>query len=274
MTRDNLGNRMKAYYEEVPNLKLTRKTPVALRLDGKAFHTLTRNFKKPYDEVFHNAMNQTMKYLCENIQGCVFGYTQSDEITLILVDYQTPETSAWFDYKVQKLCSIAASMTTMAFNRIFGDEVSEEFESMFEEFLPNGELNPNFNSKEVKKLVQAHNDALSKGAMFDARCFNIPKEEVGNLILWRQMDATRNSIQMLGRCYFSCKELQNKNCTQIKEMLLKKGIDWDKEKNSFKWGTACYKVKGEPHDKWYIDENMPVLKEDWDFINRWVFVKD
>lgn len=274
MTRDNLGNRMKTYYEEVPNLKLTRKTPVALRLDGKAFHTLTRNFKKPYDEVFHKAMNSTMKYLCENVQGCVFGYTQSDEITLILVDYQTPETSAWFDYKVQKLCSIAASMTTMAFNRIFGDEVSEEFESWSEELLPSGEPNPNFRNKELKELIQVHNDALGKGAMFDARCFNIPKEEVGNLILWRQMDATRNSIQMLGRCYFSCKELQNKNCTQIKEMLLEKGVDWDKEKNSFKWGTACYKVKGDPHDKWFIDENMPVLKEDWEFINKWVFMKD
>ena len=111
---DNLGTRMKEYYEAIPKVRLMRRTPVAIRIDGKAFHTFTRGFAKPFDERLGNAMVRTMQHLCQNIQGCVFGYTQSDEITLLLVDYQTFETDAWFDYEIQKICSIAASMATMA----------------------------------------------------------------------------------------------------------------------------------------------------------------
>ena len=122
---DELGSRMKNYYESIPKTRLMRRTPVAIRIDGKAFHTFTRGFQKPFDEVLGNAMARTMEHLCRNIQGCIFGYTQSDEITLILIDYQTLETSAWFDYEVQKICSIAASMATLAFNRYYADEVEQ-----------------------------------------------------------------------------------------------------------------------------------------------------
>ena len=117
--RDNLGVRMKEFYEQIPKTKLMRRTPVAIRIDGKAFHTFTRGFRKPFDHILIKTMQETTKYLCENIQGCVLGYTQSDEITLILVDYQKLTSSAWFDYEVQKLCSISASMATMAFNKFF-----------------------------------------------------------------------------------------------------------------------------------------------------------
>lgn len=113
---DDLGIRMKTFYEQVPKTRLIRRCPVAIRIDGKAFHTFTRKFQKPFDEILIKSMQDTMKYLCENIQGCVLGYTQSDEITLILVDYKKLTSDAWFDYEVQKMCSIAASMTTMAFN--------------------------------------------------------------------------------------------------------------------------------------------------------------
>ena len=121
---DELGTRMKEFYENVPKTRLVRRIPVAIRLDGKAFHTFTRGFQKPFDEVLGKAMRKTMKYLCENIQGCVLGYTQSDEITLILVDYQNLNSCAWFDYEVQKMCSIAASMATMAFNKFFTKNVN------------------------------------------------------------------------------------------------------------------------------------------------------
>ena len=107
---DDLGTRMKAFYENIPKTKLMRRTPVAIRIDGKAFHTFTREFQKPFDEILIKTMQDTMKYLCENIQGCVLGYTQSDEITLILIDYKKFTSSAWFDYEIQKVCSIAASM--------------------------------------------------------------------------------------------------------------------------------------------------------------------
>lgn len=136
-----------------------------------------------------------MKYLCKNIQGCVFGYTQSDEITLILIDYQTLTTDAWFDYEVQKLCSVSASMATMAFNKFFRMSIWDE------DFAWKSALTPQSMNVQI-----AHNEyiakmtaAANKGALFDARCFNIPKEEVCNLIYWRQLDATRNSIQMVGK---------------------------------------------------------------------------
>jgi tRNA(His) 5'-end guanylyltransferase len=122
---DALGIRMKTFYEEIPKTKLMRRTPVAIRIDGRAFHTFTRGFKRPFDNVLQKSMHETMLYLCKNIQGCVLGYTQSDEITLILVDYKTFESGAWFDYEVQKLCSIAASMATMKFNQVFTQQAYE-----------------------------------------------------------------------------------------------------------------------------------------------------
>ena len=130
MKRDKLGDRMKTNYEEVYKYKLTRRTPVIIRLDGKAFHTFTRGLKKPFDEIFMMSMQETMKYLCENIQGCVLGYTQSDEITLVLVDYKKLDSSAWFDYEVQKLSSVSASMATVAFNKCFEYNVEKFKEEM------------------------------------------------------------------------------------------------------------------------------------------------
>ena len=120
---DALGTRMKTFYEQIPKSKLMRRTPVIVRIDGKAFHMFTKGFRRPFDELLTRSMQETTRYLCENIQGCVLGYTQSDEISLVLVDYQTFETSAWFDYEIQKMCSVAASMATLAFNRFFQKNV-------------------------------------------------------------------------------------------------------------------------------------------------------
>ena len=159
--QDDLGKRMKTYYEEIPKTKLMRRMPVAIRVDGKAFHTFTRGFRKPFDEVLTRAMQETMRYLCENIQGCVLGYTQSDEITLLLVDYQSLDASAWFDYEVQKMCSIAASMATVAFAKAFQKEAIRC-------------ISATEDTSDYQRTLQA---AVEKGAMFDARVFNIPKEE-------------------------------------------------------------------------------------------------
>ena len=124
MIKDALGDRMKKYYEEVSKTRLVRRMPVIIRLDGKAFHTFTRGFKKPYDQVLGNSMVRTMEYLCQNIQGCIFGYTQSDEITLVLVDYKNLNSAAWFDYQVQKIVSVSAGMASMYFNKIFCSKVT------------------------------------------------------------------------------------------------------------------------------------------------------
>ena len=277
--RDDLGTRMKTFYEEITKTKLMRRCPAAIRIDGKAFHTFTRGFNKPFDEVLIEAMQKTMKYLCENIQGCVLGYTQSDEITLILVDYKKLNSSAWFDYEVQKMCSISASMATMAFNRIFKENIEKENNLFSDEWLNNEEFNPNYKNKELIDLWKIHKNALEKGAMFDARCFNIPKEEVTNLIYWRQLDASRNSIQMIGQANFSHKELQNKSCNQIQDMLMEqKGINWNDFPTYQKRGSCCIKNRhiistsldgtvicniNDPkksENAWIIDKDIPIFK--------------
>lgn len=279
MYNDDLGTRMKEFYEKIPQTKLMRRTPVAIRIDGKAFHTFTKGFDKPFDRILMNSMQATMKYLCENIQGCVFGFTQSDEITLILIDYQTFETAAWFDYEVQKLCSVAASMATMAFNEAFYNEWEEYNRWCYES---------EFAKDEDRELSEIYRNKIFK-ATFDARCFNIPKEEAGNLIYWRQLDATRNSIQMVGQHYFSHKELQGKSCNEIQNMLLtEKNINWNNFPIDCKRGAACIKtaivddfhykpeenILMKSHEEWYIDRKMPILKDNWDYINKRILIND
>lgn len=247
----------------------------------KAFHTFTRGFQKPFDEVLIKSMQETMKYLCENIQGCVLGYTQSDEISLILVDYKKLNSEAWFDYEVQKMCSIVASMATMAFNRFFMYEY-EEFNRWIYEGSP---------TDEDKRLNDVYYDAMCKGAMFDARVFNLPKEEVTNNIYWRQLDASRNSIQMVGQANFSHRELLNKTCNQIQDMLMtQKGVNWNDLPTYLKRGSCCVKtsVRVTEEDlkkrvrfgndeverlQWIIDKDIPIFKgEDRKYIDDLVFV--
>lgn len=281
---DELGKRMKEFYEQVPKTRLVRRTPVAIRIDGKAFHTFTRGFARPFDDILIKSMQNTMKYLCENIQGCVLGYHQSDEITLILVDYKKLTSSAWFDYEVQKMTSIAASMATMAFNKFFAQEVARYDQEWKNSLTPQSvEL-----QQKHQKYLETLRAATDKGAMFDARVFNIPKEEVTNLVYWRQLDAARNSVQMVGQSYFSHKQLQNKSCNQIQDMLMtEKGINWNNFPAYKKRGSCCIKsettttafVDGEtktverPH--WYIDLNIPQFKnEGREYIDRLIRVDD
>ena len=281
---DNLGKRMKEFYEQVPKTRLVRRMPVAIRIDGKAFHTFTRGFRKPFDHILIKTMQETTKYLCENIQGCVLGYTQSDEITLILVDYQKLTSSAWFDYEVQKLCSISASMATMAFNKFFERNAENYIQNCATDYEIDGlygKGTPEY------QLCEIYQKAAEKSAMFDARCFNIPKEEVTNLVYWRQLDAARNSIQMVGQANFSHKELQNKSCNMIQDMLHEqKGINWNDFPVDCKRGAAVIKKKigtniaaacgiaGATYEnRWVIDRNMPMLKgEDRKYLDDLVYV--
>lgn len=277
--RDDLGKRMKEYYENIPKTKLMRRCPIALRINGRAFHTFVKGFQKPFDEVLIKTMQETMKYLCENIQGCVLGYTQSDEITLILVDYKKFTSQAWFDYEVQKMCSIAASMATMAFNNIFTHIYSQIY------------IDKKTKGEQVEEFVNTYCFKCGK-AMFDCRCFNIPKEEVTNLVYWRQLDASRNSIQMVGQANFSHKELQNKSCNEIQDMLMtQKDINWNdlltylkrgsccvrnmKITKIFKDGTAECEIRDpkKPESAWLIDTEIPIFKgEGRKYIDDLVFV--
>ena len=300
---DDLGKRMKEY-EKVPQLKLTRRTPVIIRIDGKAFHNFTKGFQRPFDDFLIKSMQQTMKYLCENIQGCVLGYHQSDEISLLLVDYKNINTSAWFDNKVQKICSIAASMTTIAFNHILSDNIQDfGYDCCYD---PDS---GNFGDKVVagreegyERFINVYLKALRKGAMFDARCFNIPKEEVANYFYWRQQNAIRNSIQMVGQANFSHKELQNKSCADIQRKLAsEKEIDWTDFAKYLQRGSCCIKEKyfvpcengnyvkysegcSDPYSddetamgvwrtRWVVDKEIPIFKgEDRNYIDKLVYV--
>src|SRR5690348_9670302 len=159
--KDSLGDRMKDF-ESVTKTRLLPQVPVMARFDGKAFHSLTRNFEKPYDQRMISSMAAAAEYLCENIPGSRLAYVQSDEITL-LITQRTVYDQGWFNLEVQKLCSVAASMCTFAFN---------------------DELRHHFTDLEHRKLPPA---------VFDARFWNLPTHEVTNCFIWRQQDAVRNS---------------------------------------------------------------------------------
>lgn len=293
---DDLGMRIKNNYEKIPQTKLMKRCPVMVRIDGRAFHSYTRGFKRPFDEILVKSMQDTTKYLCENVMGCVLGYTQSDEITLVLIDYQKHTSQAFFDYEVQKLCSIIASMATMAFNKAFLDNIDIVYHKEFE---ARGLNNCFKNITEYDKQFDAFDKEFdvyynkAGTAMFDCRCFNIPKEEVTNAIYWRQLDATRNSIQMVGQANFSHKELQNKSCNDIQDMLmLQKGINWNDIPTHLKRGSCCIKSKdteviSEPNiyngevigtkqtvrSKWIIDQDIPIFKNDGrDYIEKLINV--
>ncbi len=283
---DDLGARMKVFYEQIPKTKLMRRTPVMIRIDGRAFHTFTRGFQRPFDEVLIKTMQETTKYLCENIQGCVLGYTQSDEISLVLVDYQRFETSAWFDYEIQKMCSITASMATMKFNQEFAHQVRRYKEEK------NLEHKCGIWNSYKDYYYQTIYKAMDKGAMFDARVFNIPKEEVTNCIYWRQLDASRNSIQMVGQANFSHKELHHISCNDIQDMLMtQRGINWNDLPTYQKRGSCCIKeiyyaehkkhnLQGSPDElegiqrtHWIIDKNIPIFRgEGREYIEKLIMV--
>lgn len=235
MDKTSLGDRMKNNYENVNRFYLTRRMPVIIRMDMKAGHTFTRGMKKPFDDIFVKTMQETMKYLCENIQGCVLGYTQSDEISLVLTDYAELTTDAWFGNNLQKMCSVSASMATLAFNKAFNDNIVRYIDSHFDTDCDV--------TKDLAEYTKILINARNKGAMFDSRVFTIPKEEVCNYILWRQQDATRNSIQSVGQANFSDKELHKKSTKDIQDMLMtQKGINWNDYATTLKRGSCCIKA--------------------------------
>lgn len=283
MDKTTLGDRMKNNYENVNRFYLTRRMPVIIRVDMRAGHTFTKGMNKPFDDVFVKTMQETMEYLCENIQGCVLGYTQSDEISLVLTDYAELTTDAWFGNNLQKMCSVSASMATLAFNKFFSGRVQEFMYDCCDEFgddvLPEKQ-----NDYEL-----AHNVYFKKfnAAMFDSRVFTIPKEEVCNYFIWRQQDSTRNSIQSVGQANFSQKELHGKSCNNIQDMLMiQKGINWNDYATTLKRGSCCIKVDDglteydetgnicgyAQRSKWIIDNEIPIFSQDRNYIEKLINV--
>ena len=251
MKYTSLDVRMKRY-EVVSDVVLMRRTPVILRFDGSHFHTYTRGFEKPFDNVMMETMQRTMEALCNDIQGAVFGYTQSDEITIVLCDYKTLETSAWFDNRLEKLCSVGASKASRYFNKFF-IEVTEKA----------------YNNKEVTDKMYEKYKSRYFTADFDCRAFNIPKEEVCNCVIWRQNDAEKNSIQSLAQSLYSHNELKGLKCNQLQnKMFTEKGVNWSELPTYCKRGSACIK---DENGKWFIDYDMPIIKENREYVENPVY---
>lgn len=262
MDTSDLAKRMKEY-EKAGQRYLTRRMPVIQRYDGCHFHSFTKGFKRPFDELLIKTMQETTKYLCDNIQNVVCAYTESDEITLVLIDYKKINSSAWFDNRQNKMESVGASMCTMAFNKFFRKNVEQYIIDHKED-----------TDETTVTYIETLKKAVEKGATFDCRTFNIPKEEVTNCVYWRQLDATRNSIQMVGQANFSHKELHGKTCNMIKHMLFEdKGISWEELPTYQKHGSCCIRNKmiSEPYGnrmmtnevgngQWFIDKNIPIFK--------------
>lgn len=265
--KDPLGDRMKDFYEDRTRYKLARRTNTIIRIDGKAFHTYTKGLQRPFDQGLMEDMNKTAEYLCQNIQGAKFGYVQSDEISILITDYDDIDTHAWFDANLQKMASIAASLATAEFNRL--------------------------------RLIRKMNTTVAtagsileqfKHAMFDARVFQIPyQEEVINYFLWRQQDATRNSISSVAQSLYSAKELHGKKTSDMQEMIFQKGINWNDFTPREKRGSIIRRVehvyarRDEPimdgktrvieaykRKKWEADLNTPIISQDKDYL-RWFF---
>lgn len=250
-----LDERMKKY-EYVTRHYLMCRTPVIVRIDGKAFHTFTKGMKKPFDHIFMESMQDTMKYLCENVQGCVLGYCQSDEISLLLIDYDTFETSAWFDNNISKIISITSSLASVYFN--------QQFSLNLLDYRIKAKQDNN------RDIVYENNlySNISSLPIFDSRAFNLQKEEVNNYFVWRQQDAIKNAIQMIGRAYFTHKELENKNGKDIVDMLDSIGVNYHSYSTSEKRGTCCIKTnKG-----WELDKEIPIFKDNKDYIEKLVYI--
>lgn len=259
MKKTDIGNRMKEY-ENVFKLYLTKKMPVIIRLDGKAFHTFTRGLQKPFDDIFIKSMWKTAIGLCENIQGCKLAYIQSDEISLLLTDYENINTEPWFNNNLQKMVSISASMATLFFNK------------SFKKACKTNEMNFKYKDVYEKKIWTA---------MFDSRAFILPREEVINYFIWRQQDAIRNSIQMIANTNFSHNQLYKKSCNELLKMLFQeKNINWDDMLTYNKRGACIVKEqynKDYNHElvlksRWIVDENIPIFVENRDYINKYVLV--
>lgn len=251
--KDALGDRMKTYYEDVYRIKLTRRMPVIIRIDMRAGHTFTRGLKRPYDEIFFESMTNTAAKLCDEVQNTKIAYVQSDEISLLLTDYTKLTTSQWFDGNIQKMVSVSASIATISFNQAYTH-------ILLQKNLTNDEMNK-YSSK-INKMT------------FDSRVFNIPESEVVNYFIWRQNDATRNSIESAGQAIFSAKELHKKNCSQIQDMLIEKNINWNDYPNWFKRGTCIIKdsyIKNDVQRScWSIDYDTPIFTQNREYIAQYL----
>lgn len=244
--QDKIGDRMKENYENRTRISLPRRSYTLIRIDGKAFHSYTKGLVRPFDDGLIEDMDTTAIYLCKNIMGAKFGFVQSDEISILLTDFEDSGTQSWFDSNLQKMCSVSASQATRSFN---------------------------------EARLRRYGIEAMKWAEFDSRVFQIPqKVEVENYFIWRQQDTTRNSISSVAQSLYSSKELNGKNTDEQQELIFQKGINWNDYKPKYKRGRMIVKETYEktPEDnkeqtairtRW-ISIEVPIFTQDRNFLSE------
>ena len=214
----NIGERIKRY-EKVYDYKLTPRSCLFVRVDGKSFHTFTKNCNKPFDQQIINAMVEAALHTAKQMPGFKLAYIQSDECTFMLTDFDNIQTQGWFNYELNKVVSISAAYYTAYFNKFYG----------------------------------------SKDAVFDSRAFIVPQDDAPNVFIWRQQDWERNSVQMLAQSQFNQRELQGKKIPEIHEMLLTKNLDWSKLSPQLKNGTFITQDFQFIYDKLHYDNIKEII---------------
>lgn len=209
---DDLGDRMKAYEAAETERRLLPLCPIYARIDGRCFSAFTRGMERPFDKHMSEAMIATAAALVDATHARI-GFTQSDEISLVwLAD--SPKSEVFFNGKVQKMVSVLAALATAAFTR--------------------------------EILAGPHAERATRLPHFDARVFSLPsKTEAANVILWREMDATKNAVSMAASAYYSAKELHGKKSAEKQEMLFAKGVNFNDYPAFFKRGTFLRRVTRE-----------------------------
>lgn len=253
---------------------MKHRKPIMLRVEGKSFRVFTQGLEKPFDYVLMETMLDTMKYLCEHIPGCVFGYTQSDEIVLILSNDTAFVTDTWLKYSIQEISNATSSMATLAFNMFFRDNAEAalqyaDTESSIERCM-------DFNFRQYEKKFDT--------ARFDACGLFIPQEEICNCLISCQRDAIYNSIISVGQANFSQEQLHGKHYIMIKDMLWsEKRIKWDDFPSIYKKGSCCYCNTGQitgfdpqndgrsvdvTRNIWVIDREIPFFSKERNFVEQ------
>lgn len=248
-SKDSLGDRMKMH-EDRTRYYLPRRTYTIIRLDGRSFHTFTRGCKKPFDRDLMDCMQATTLKLCEEIQNVKIGYTQSDEITLILTDFDERGTCQWFDGNLQKMVSVSAAIATAEFNKQW---LLKNLADMWSNTIEYGDV-----VDYIDKLKSAH---------FDSRVYTVSEcWEAYNAVLWRQNDASKNSVQMVARALYSHGKLQDKKIPQLHDLIVEAGQNWNDYPTDCKRGA--FVVRGE--SGWVVDKEGPILTQDKGYFFKFV----
>ena len=278
----SLSDRMKEY-ENQTQTKLIKKLPVIIRIDGRGFSKFTRGFDKPFDVDLSNIFQNVALSLRKSIDNVKFIYSQSDEISLLLTDWDHSKEEdggridTWYDYRIQKIVSVISSEATALFNKALYEKI-KEYDAYWVLASFNDLQNNKSKSESTAEKTSAKQKLLEKKlfkAMFDARVFNLPLDEVTNYFIYRQQDALRNSISGFARKYYSTKQLQGVNNTTKIEMVRDEySVDFYEDIEQIqKVGFAIVtnlKAGDTGKDKFEIDKNIPLFKENRDYIERYL----